>query len=283
MKKTAYRVAKHMLNPILGRKQFQFMFAELYLSALQGKNIGIIGKPQESGELNAIKYFLKNSPNNKKLIIFDVGANVGDFSKTILNSLGSREALIYCIEPSQYTFKQLQNNLKDSKVSLHNLGFGDECEKLMLFYEQEGSGLASVFKRRLDHIGLNMNLSEEVKIITLDSFCLQNELKHISYLKIDAEGNEFNILKGAERMLNDGAIDYIQFEFGGCNIDSRTFFRDFYYLLNDNYQIYRILKNGLYSIKEYSEFEEIFVTSNYLAQRRNIGFEISNKIGNRSG
>lgn len=69
-------------------------------------------------------------------------------------------------------------------------------------------------------------------------------------------------------MLNDGIIDFIQFEFGGCNIDSRTYFQNFYYLLNTKYQIYRILKNGLYSIKKYRETQEIFVTTNYLAQRK---------------
>jgi FkbM family methyltransferase len=257
-----------MLSPILGLSQFQWLFEGLHLLALQGKNIGLIGKPQESGELNAIRHFLNTTLNDGKLIIFDVGANVGDFSTIILNLLKSREAVIYSFEPSAFTFKKLQDNLKDTGVLLYNFGFGDECKKLKLFYEQEGSGLASVFQRRLDHAGVKINLSEEIEIKTIDAFCLQNGIKYINYLKIDAEGNEFNILKGSERMLNDRTIDFIQFEFGGCNIDSRTFLQDFYYLLHTKYQIYRILKNGLYPIKKYRETEEVFVTTNYLAQRK---------------
>jgi hypothetical protein len=75
-------------------------------------------------------------------------------------------------------------------------------------------------------------------------------------------------LNGANQMLQLGKIDFIQFEFGGCNIDSRTFFRDFYHLLNEKYKIYRILKNDLIEINQYSEMNEIFITTNYLAELR---------------
>ena len=60
----------------------------------------------------------------------------------------------------------------------------------------------------------------------------------------------------------------IQFEFGGCNIDYRTYFRDFYYLLKENYKIYRILKDGLFELKQYKESYEIFINVNYLAIRK---------------
>lgn len=67
-------------------------------------------------------------------------------------------------------------------------------------------------------------------------------------------------------MIEDRKIDFIQFEFGGCNIDSRTFFQDFWYLLHDKYNIFRIIPTGLYPIKEYSEMREIFLCTNYLAE-----------------
>ncbi len=69
-------------------------------------------------------------------------------------------------------------------------------------------------------------------------------------------------------MLGSGAVDFIQFEFGGCNIDSRTYFQDFYYLLNDRYKISRILKDGLYPISRYKEMYEAFTTTNYLAEKK---------------
>ena len=63
-------------------------------------------------------------------------------------------------------------------------------------------------------------------------------------------------------------IDMIQSEFGGCNIDLRTFFQDFFYLLKDNYKIFRILKDGVMEMPTYKETYEIFMTINYLAVRK---------------
>ena len=69
-----------------------------------------------------------------------------------------------------------------------------------------------------------------------------------------------------KEMLEKNGIKAIQFEFGGTNIDSRTYFQDFYYLLKEKYNIYRILQDGLYEIKQYSELQEIFTTINYFAK-----------------
>ena len=69
-------------------------------------------------------------------------------------------------------------------------------------------------------------------------------------------------------MLENHKVDFIQFEFGGRNIDSRTYFQDFYYLLKEDYYIYRIVKDGLYKIERYKEMYEAFITTNYLAERK---------------
>jgi hypothetical protein len=154
-------------------------------------------------------------------------------------------------------------------VVLNNFGLGETNKKSTLYSYETDSGLASVYHRRLDHIGLNICGTEEVEIQKLDDFCAKNNINRIHLLKIDVEGNEYNVLRGAEQMLNHDQIDFIQFEFGGCNIDSRVFFQDLYYLLNPKYRIYRIVQNGLYPLSRYSEKSEIFVTINYLAEKRN--------------
>ena len=71
------------------------------------------------------------------------------------------------------------------------------------------------------------------------------------------------VIIGAEEMLKQRKIHRIQFEFGGCNIDSRTFFRDFWMILSNDYDIFRIMKDGLWQITNYSEQLEIFTYSNF--------------------
>ena len=144
----------------------------------------------------------------------------------------------------------------------------DSENSQLLYTNKDGSGLASVYKRKLDHFGISMDKSEEIKLSTLDIYCKMNDIDRINFLKIDIEGHELNALYGAIELIKNKKIDYIQFEFGGTNIDSKTYFRDFYYLLNDNYKIYRILKDGLFEIATYKETYEIFSAINYLAIKK---------------
>jgi hypothetical protein len=56
--------------------------------------------------------------------------------------------------------------------------------------------------------------------------------------------------------------------FGGCNIDTRTFFQDFwYFFMEQNFRIWRITPSGIFQVKSYSEYDESFVTTNYIAAR----------------
>ena len=113
-----------------------------------------------------------------------------------------------------------------------------------------------------------MDQTDTITLTTIDTFCQENNIEHIDFLKIDVEGNELKVLQGAKTMINNGNIDYIQFEFGGTAIDAHIYFQDFYYLLKDKYRIYRILNNGLRHIDKYSELNEIFVTTNFFAEKK---------------
>ena len=111
---------------------------------------------------------------------------------------------------------------------------------------------------------------KEVIIRRMDDFCREKAIGHIHFLKLDVEGHELKALEGAHEMMASDAVDFIQFEFGGCNIDSRTYFQDFYYLLKDKYRISRIVKDGLCPVNQYKETYENFVTTNYFAERKGL-------------
>lgn len=65
-------------------------------------------------------------------------------------------------------------------------------------------------------------------------------------------------------MINQDKIGAIQIEFGGCNIDLRTFFGDFWFQLHEKNYVYRIARKGLFPISNYEERLEIFSCVNYL-------------------
>lgn len=252
-----------------GRKKYQKFFEALNLFALRGMNIGGGRNPQISGEKTALQYVHRRLSGISPITIFDVGANLGQSFLAEREVFGSN-AEIYSFEPSLRTFTLLEENVKSTrdKVRLYNFGFGNKNEKITLYSNKEGSGLASVYQRKLDHFNVVMDKKEIVELRTLDSFCREQKIHRIHFLKLDVEGNEIKVLEGAKQLLGAGLIDFIQFEFGGCNIDSRTYFQDFFYLLKDQFKIYRIVRDGLFEITQYKEMYEAFATTNYLAEKK---------------
>jgi FkbM family methyltransferase len=245
----------------------QKFYENLFKISLIGMNIGTGGDISSDGELNVMHYVKNQCSSSKEITIFDVGANVGNYSQKIVKEFKNLNFQLYSFEPSKETFFELKKCLGNlPNIKLHNIGFGEKSGVKTLFYDKKKSGLASMYNRRLLHFGIKMNLRELIKIYTIDDFCKRNRIRKIDFLKLDTEGYELNILNGAKNMIEDDAIKFIQFEFGGCNIDSRTYFQDFFYLLKEKYYIYRILKNGFYRIDSYKETYELFLTTNFLAE-----------------
>ena len=247
--------------------RFQKFYENLFRISLIGMNIGTGGDISSDGELNVMRYVRNQCSSNKNTVIFDVGANVGNYSQEIVKEFKNVNFQLYSFEPSKKTFFELKKRFKNlPNLKLYNIGFGEKSEVKTLFYDKKKSGLASMYNRRLLHFGIKMNLQESIKIYTIDDFCKKKQIQQIDFLKLDTEGHELNILNGAKKMIESDAIRFIQFEFGGCNIDSRTYFQDFFYLLEEKYYIYRILKNSFYKINSYKEIYELFLTTNFLAE-----------------
>jgi hypothetical protein len=129
------------------------------------------------------------------------------------------------------------------------------------------TGLSSLEARDLADHGIAVRDVVSVVTTTVDEFCSSRGIEAVDLLKVDAEGHDLAVLEGAATMLREARIAFVQFEFGGGNIDARTFIRDFLHVLGGSYAVSRVLFDGLEPVV-YSEREEVFVTANYLAERR---------------
>ena len=137
----------------------------------------------------------------------------------------------------------------------------------VLYSDIDGSGLASLTKRRLEHFDIAFEHSEKISVIRFEDYW-KSELgsENIDFVKLDIEGHELDALNGFGEALK--FINVIQFEFGGCNISTRTFWQDFWYFFKENnFDLYRITPFGKIKITKYRELDEFFSTTNFLAKR----------------
>lgn len=230
--------------------------------------IGSGGMVENSGEREALQKVLSKLPDT--ITVFDVGANKGQYASLLTETSKDKELSIHCFEPSKTAFSTLEQTLQRYSIPnkrINNFALGDIQEDRTLWANAPGSGLASFTKRRLDHLSIDFSHNEQVHVETIDAYCAENNIDHIHLLKIDTEGHELNVLSGAKTMFASSAIDFVQFEFGGCNIDTRTFVQDFFYFFNEfGFILHLVTPSGFcMPMPEYKEAYEKFITTNFIA------------------
>ena len=257
-----------LLRPFYGRKNFYRVWHKLFAVSLAGMNIGGGGGVETSGENNVLVYVREHS-ETRPLVVFDVGANKGQYTKNLLQFFQGENINVHCFEPGHETFRILAGELgSNENVILNNFGLSNKKEDSTLYYDKAGSGLASLYKRQLDYFNIDFEGHEDIRLDTLDNYIKAKGITRIDLLKLDVEGNELNVLNGAVSSLSEGIIRSVQIEFGGCNLDSRTFIRDFWNILSKDFIMYRILRDGLVKIKQYYETIEIFSCTNFFFARK---------------
>jgi len=132
--------------------------------------------------------------------ILDIGTNYGTTILQFAKLIGN-QGKCYGFEPDPYNFKVCQRNLKlnDFKnIFVENVGLGKESAELFLVVDTETN-------RSGNRISSNIKGKESYKvpIICIDNWIIEKEIAKIDLIKIDVEGFELNVLKGAEQSLKE--------------------------------------------------------------------------------
>lgn len=197
--------------------------------------------------------------------VLDVGANAGDYARYV-RSLAP-EASIVAFEPHPRTFARLRQTAETHRFEAINMAVSDTVGMVTLydFPDTDGSTQASLDPGVIMLHGGRAPVSHHVECTTLDAFAEARNIETIHLLKIDTEGFDLDVLKGARRLLAERRIKLIHFEFIGSNVVRRVCMRDFFEVLEEGgYRIARICLNGmLLPLGAYSpKLHEIFVRHN---------------------
>lgn len=241
-----------------------FTLIKIYLAVLLGQGAGTGWSLKAETEC-AYKVIKKRNKGDNNLVIFDVGANKGEWSYLI--SKKNINASFFLFEPQTgchpFIIEKHIPNMRLFPLAVSSL----PNKKVDLFSTSNTAGLASIYVRRDTYFqSLEFNKFNTMTT-TIDKVISDNNLDFVDFIKMDIEGHELEALKGASNCLQMGKIHAIAFEFGSGNINSRTYFHDFWDLLAPlGYQFFRILPwGGLMPIREYSEdLEYLRGATNYL-------------------
>ena len=144
----------------------------------------------EKRELNALKSFFSQSDFSKALCL-DIGANIGNHS--LFFSTIFKEVIAF--EPYDKAFDLLKiNSSQVDNIQVNNFGFSDASKELPAQIVFGNIGATSI-------VSSPEQSNTILKVETLDSFANENSLERISFIKIDVEGHELNVLKGFQNTI----------------------------------------------------------------------------------
>lgn len=203
-------------------------------------------------------------------VILDVGANKGEWTALMRSAPGTAQARYFLFEVAPYCFEALDRLLAIApEATLVKQAVSEESGSATFSLPRVFSGLGSLHARK--DVGVRQLDYDSVTVptIRLDDFAEAQGIESIALMKLDIEGHELFALRGATKLLESGRIRALTFEFGSANINSRTFFRDFWDLLTGfGYSIHRMVPGGgTIAVPRYSERLEYFRgATNYVAR-----------------
>jgi len=217
-------------------------------------------------ETNGEQWFLNKMVDRGDSIVWDVGANRGEWILTLAQQPKPFSA--YCFEPVPSTFGDLIKNISDPRVHLFNVALGSEQGELMMNESLDNNRISSVYD-----VTKHTSVARVKKIVvpvTIGDVKLKElGLSNITLLKIDVEGHDYNALSGFQNAMKNGNIDFVQFEYNAYTLIGGRSLREFYELLSDKYILTRLLPDGLEALGYHFTLDN-FSHSNWVAIRKDI-------------
>ena len=244
------------------------IFLSLTLNAKGYKNFGNFKQTGEKKFLQSISQDLK--------ISLDIGANIGKYTELLLLESNSK---IISFEPLKEAFNELKKieNINQDRLKVFNYALGEENTSLELNFSDEKSEKATFIKDidKLSFFEHEKNKKLMTKILTLDNFFLENSSlinnKDIDLIKIDTEGFELEVIKGAKETIKNKKPKYIQLEFNWHQLfKNHSMYQFSQHLIN--YELFQILPFGekLAKVDPIRPETNIFHLSNFVYIRKDI-------------
>ena len=229
-----------------------------------------VGDMQVNGEAHFMKCVVENNSGGESLIVLDVGANKGDWTKMFLDAIALRgetatRIALHAFEPVPSTACIFRDRVAEMPghevVELHQVAMSDASGFAEIGVFADGAGTNSL------HFASDERVPQEeieVELSSLDEFCEKTSMNHIHMVKCDAEGHDAKVLRGACGLLKQESIDVLQFEYNHRWVFGHAFLKDIFELVEGlPYTIVRLDGAGVTAFDTWHPELERFFQSNY--------------------
>jgi FkbM family methyltransferase len=200
-------------------------------------------------------------------LLLDIGANVGDWSMEALR-LGAKQrgCEIVAFEPAETTHPVLCRRLGD-RISIHQLALSDKDGEADFLEIGDCAGTNSLAPAGIAP-------SHRVRVRKLDSLLAERANGTVRLAKVDCEGFDLFVLRGARGALENGAIECLQFEYNWRWLHNGVSLRDVFLLVHHYpYRIGKLIGDRVEFYSEWHPELDRFFETNYVLVRRGSSLE----------
>ena len=223
--------------------------------------IGLSLAPDHIFEATGEADFLQTYKGKVKTF-FDIGANMGEWTEEMLKLNPAAKGIL--MEPNPDCMQTLRTKFSTNEnINILEVACSEQPGRASFFAEHGGGETSS-----LSNAGTYGARKIDVEVTTIDRVVTERNISNIDYLKVDVEGFDMHVLKGAKNTLEKKMIDTIQFEYNRTwRNNGSTLTYAFAYLQQFGYKTYCLKKSGLTAFDPES-YMEYFAYSNFIAIRQ---------------
>lgn len=250
--------AMALCEAVVGRNRLNRFCGYIYWRT-RGENLD---DPDRNGEYRCLEAVIRTILGDRPFAI-DVGGNIGDWTALFLQKAPAGRVCVF--EPVAGTYASLAGRFaNDSRVQCVNAAVSAEPGVCVLRVLRDLSGSNSIY-RMPNEDGVT---EQSVVAITGDEFVLKAGIDTVSYLKVDVEGHELNVLRGCRNLISAQQIRFIQWEYNKTWLPARASLMDvFEILVPAGYKLCKMRKDDVLHYPMYLQNLDNYCYSNWIAVR----------------
>ena len=218
-----------------------------------------------NGELSLQHWALALAPDGE-MHVADVGANVGLWSRSMLAAASGAGRLgdvrLHAFEPDAGAYARLERSLgAAARAALSPVAVSDRQGTSAFHVVGPAAGTNS-----LHPSSAATAMTEAVSTVTLDAYAAGAGVPRFALVKVDTEGHDLAVLRGARDLLAEHRIAVVQFEYNHRWVFARAFLRDAVdFLTGFGYEVGKLTPKGVEFYPGWEPDLETFVEGNYVA------------------